>query len=82
MRAPNVQIFTHQIRTISGIADGARITIFARDGEEIFSEMPPLRNVSVPIEGRQYPVRICVSKEGYTPFTLAGLQDGSLVEAI
>ena len=81
MRAPNVQIFTHQLETISGITDGACITILTRDGEEVFSQTPPLRDVSVLIDENQYPVRICIFKEGYSPLMLIGFQDGSL-EAI
>ena len=63
-----------------GISDGARITVVGRHGKELFSQTPPQHDVSVPINDDQYPVRICVYKEGYAPFKLFGLQDGSLVQ--
>ena len=81
MRAPNVQLFTNQLMSISGITDGAYIAIFARNGDEIFDGTPEA-DAHVPVNEDQYPVTICVSKEGYTALVLTGLIDGSLVQQV
>lgn len=80
MRAPNVQIFTIEPMKISGIADGARLALYSRQGEELYNSSPENEEVFVHVEPDQYPVTIRVHKDGYVPFTLTGFPDGNMTQ--
>jgi len=62
MRAPNVQLFTIEPMKISGIADGAQLALYSRQGEELYNSAPGDEEVFVHVEPEQYPLTIICRK--------------------